>query len=706
MPVARFQMPDGRVARFEVPEGTTPEQAQSMMEAHFAEQSAPAAPVKQARGTVPTEQPRALPDISKLGMAATGTQTTPYGAEVLQGPVTLPGAIISGLGGGAQRGVAGIAELGARAVGAEGLQKGAKRAREAVPSQLAEYKEAYPYATGGAEFVGEAIAPTAALTKAGQVLKAAGAAAPTLGRLLTPLGESIATGGFKTGLSPGIANRLVQVAGGATAGAGTAAMLQGDIGEGVGGGALIGGALPIALPALGQLGYRGLGKAVDIVTGRAPEVAAGRIAREAAGPELAAIQQALQAAPESETAGQAAAFVKQPTFQALQDLAERKGGQTGALFKKLKEQEVGRQKQLAEVSPVLSEAQAARETSSNPIYEMAFEADKQRLARRQAERLARIEEVKNSGLFEYSPAYKKKMAEASKIEIPPQIQALKGNPIIDDAAKEASVLAKSEGREIGDPMASLRGLHYMKMAIDNQFANKTASTSLQKYNERALAGTRQKLLEAIEGTETKPGISKIYGMARQQYAELSKPINQAMILDELQKVLQKPGGVGEKESAFLNILGAGENALIKRAGGQPRFGGLREVLTPEQLAAFEDVAAQLQVNKLAAEQVGPGREALTKILQQETGGIRLPSLFGNRYTAAGNMLLDELAGKLNEKTMNALVRGMESGKTANELLNTFPSAERNKILLELQKSAQKRPLGYAVGAGQLQVERQ
>lgn len=31
MPIARFQMPDGRIARFEVPEGTTPEQAQSMI---------------------------------------------------------------------------------------------------------------------------------------------------------------------------------------------------------------------------------------------------------------------------------------------------------------------------------------------------------------------------------------------------------------------------------------------------------------------------------------------------------------------------------------------------------------------------------------------------------------------------------------------------------------------------------------------------
>ena len=31
MPIARFQLPDGRIARFEVPEGTSPEQAQAMI---------------------------------------------------------------------------------------------------------------------------------------------------------------------------------------------------------------------------------------------------------------------------------------------------------------------------------------------------------------------------------------------------------------------------------------------------------------------------------------------------------------------------------------------------------------------------------------------------------------------------------------------------------------------------------------------------
>jgi hypothetical protein len=43
MPIARYQLPDGRIARFEVPEGTTPEQAQQIGVEFFANQQAPAA---------------------------------------------------------------------------------------------------------------------------------------------------------------------------------------------------------------------------------------------------------------------------------------------------------------------------------------------------------------------------------------------------------------------------------------------------------------------------------------------------------------------------------------------------------------------------------------------------------------------------------------------------------------------------------------
>lgn len=41
MPIAKFQMPDGRVARFEVPDGTTPEQAQQMISASLSKSQQP-----------------------------------------------------------------------------------------------------------------------------------------------------------------------------------------------------------------------------------------------------------------------------------------------------------------------------------------------------------------------------------------------------------------------------------------------------------------------------------------------------------------------------------------------------------------------------------------------------------------------------------------------------------------------------------------
>ncbi len=44
MPVARFQMPDGRIGRFEVPDGTTPEQAQSLIQTHLNESAPPRQP--------------------------------------------------------------------------------------------------------------------------------------------------------------------------------------------------------------------------------------------------------------------------------------------------------------------------------------------------------------------------------------------------------------------------------------------------------------------------------------------------------------------------------------------------------------------------------------------------------------------------------------------------------------------------------------
>lgn len=58
MPIAKFEMPDGRVAKFEVPEGTTPEQAQQVFADFVGQQQAPK---QRSWGDVPMEALTNLP---------------------------------------------------------------------------------------------------------------------------------------------------------------------------------------------------------------------------------------------------------------------------------------------------------------------------------------------------------------------------------------------------------------------------------------------------------------------------------------------------------------------------------------------------------------------------------------------------------------------------------------------------------------------
>ena len=58
MPIARFAMPDGRVARFEVPEGLSPEEAQDLVSSSIAKQEQKSAPAVAPTEAAPVEKPK------------------------------------------------------------------------------------------------------------------------------------------------------------------------------------------------------------------------------------------------------------------------------------------------------------------------------------------------------------------------------------------------------------------------------------------------------------------------------------------------------------------------------------------------------------------------------------------------------------------------------------------------------------------------
>ena len=183
-------------------------------------------------------------------------------------------------------------------------------------------------------------------------------------------------------------------------------------------------------------------------------------------------------------------------MQALASDVESTLAGTQKFFPKQQADIRNRAAMLEAVTPDEAAAIAAREEAAGINYRRAFAADVQR-----QDELAR--QAQQAGTLAGTTG-------AIPLErVSPELAALKGNPVIEAAAKEAKVLAATKGVSMADPMQSLEGLHYMKLAIDNQFKNRAASTALQHYSDAALKTTKQKLLTAIEGAENQPGISPL-----------------------------------------------------------------------------------------------------------------------------------------------------------------------------------------------------
>ncbi len=261
MPIARFQMPDGRVARFEVPDGTTPEQAQSMMQQHFDSQPTelPASTDQvnidiQHPENLSTEDRQAINadiEASKKIVAPRGEIGGSYkqdlkniGAGALSGAAQIGATILSPI------------DWAAKKAGIENEYLFPADRRASIESGLREMG-AQPESTafkGGQ--LGAEIAGTAG---------AGGAIAKGL-KFAPQLSAAVESGGFKlarpaTGLLNNLATRA---AGGAISGGAMTGMVNP---EDTASGAAVGAVFPLAVKGAGKLGSAIMQKAT-------PEVAA------------------------------------------------------------------------------------------------------------------------------------------------------------------------------------------------------------------------------------------------------------------------------------------------------------------------------------------------------------------------------------------------------------------------------------------------
>lgn len=428
---------------------------------------------------------------------------------------------------------------------------------------------------------------------------------------------------------------------------------------------------------------KGASKVFDI--GKGATLKAKNILRETlGGVDVNATRNMLGRAGDDLTAGQALEGIDKPAFQAL---ADRVSGRTvtsaGAKYTTKEAQEAARRVGIQNVTPDLADSIKLRDQISKPFYETADKA------------VIKIDDELKT-IFDRMPADTlTKAAEIAKMEGRPFIMGTRK-----PAGTEPTGLLDAAGNPIMRPtpaeIPEITGesMHFIKRALSD-IANAPAST--QGIGRDTQAAAKGVLNDFITGFETRV---PAYGEARKLFSEASGPVDQAKVLDAMMKVLDQPGG-GERVMAFLNVLGRGETALLKKSTGFPRYeaGDLSKVLTPEQMKAVDDAASQMTRDIRLSDQAATGRDALRDVLADNMKMLRLPSLI-NFKVAATNAMLDTIERKVGRKTMDTLTESLQTAKTAEELLSVLPANERIKVLNVIyDTAANSKPAQRAIRTG-------
>lgn len=232
----------------------------------------------------------------------------------------------------------GIEALGGQRVG-QTLQDVAAISKAGSENIVGSDRERYPVATsmGGLASDVAVTLPIGGIVGAG--LKAVAPYVPSVARFITPVAQSISTGGFKTGLGPTGAVKPITglpsytakdvaaegaaraIGGGTLGGLSTALTNPEDTGTGV----LVGAAIPAVAAPFVKAGVTGAGRVIDLLSGRAGDIKAARIAKTALGDQLIPATLALQQARSGITAIQALqeAGIDAAPFMSLGVLTEK-----------------------------------------------------------------------------------------------------------------------------------------------------------------------------------------------------------------------------------------------------------------------------------------------------------------------------------------------------------------------------------------------
>jgi hypothetical protein len=482
------------------------------------------------------------------------------------------------------------------------------------------------------------------------------------GELLDPAAWAIGggAGNLAAKVLPKVGPVTQGLLGGASGGAAIGALSE----EGTAGtGGLVGGILGSAIPVAGKMA----GGVADILTGRRADIKAGKILKQASKGKEAQTEQALLNARPGETTSQAIGTQGNREIQALEEsfARPREPNVFGDIYNA---QEANRMASLRGVTPNLKSAEADRTTAAAPLY---TQAKQQTVTLDQPmmdifERMPKgtLEAAANIARMDGRPFVIGKYTPAQ--QVPSGLLDSSGNPILVNVPAQY-------------PKITGESLHYIKRALSDISNAVDPAKGIGRDSQNSARGVLSDFLSDLENR-----VLPVYGSARTTFAAKSAPVNQSKVLSEMQNVLAKETG-GERVQPFLNVLGRGEQALLKRSTGFPRYesGDLANVLTQNQMGTVNRVAGELRRDAELGRRATEGSESAQEILKKNMLGFQLPNVLQKEVTVT-NRVAKFIDDVLNEKTKKSLTQAMIRPDEALRVLRALPYEDQQRFLLKLK----------------------
>jgi len=332
---------------------------------------------------------------------------------------------------------------------------------------------------------------------------------------------------------------------------------------------------------------------------------------------------------------------------------------------------------VAGTSDDLESALAQRTDAANVLYDRAGTTD----ALRRDLLIQKAKDAAQQKLAGYGGLQAAHATESNMLRASPELEALAQRPGFQQAIQQAKKLAADKGINLDDPLKSVQGLHYVKLALDDMMQPNAAS-AMGRNQQSALQGTKQSLLSEIEK------ISPTYAEAKDVFQSMSKPVNamqtgQAFLDKAGTPVVDALGNPTLTPARYMGNLNKLDD-IAKKATG---FKGATadDVFTPDQLKVLQAVGGDLR-KKAASESAGrsAGSNTVQNLASQSLLG-EVSKSTGLNLQGSGNISRlmrpleaayklfgapEEIRGKLAQLMLNP------TSPASQKILSRIPAAQR------------------------------